>query len=158
MTPSRFYLSLWMENWNRTVKSSQSCSSSLLSEVPGTTDNPRDCSINSLTTSTLHDVMMWNTDNKNYKSTTETKWKNSTIGFKSGHSAAWKTNHHHLPNTDGSWLLCSWQIILGLLNDMAILFVSAGTGALSGGVMASIIFGVLLFIGLLLGIVFFRRK
>lgn len=33
-----------------------------------------------------------------------------------------------------------------------------GTGALSGGVMASIIFGVLLFIGLLLGILFFRRK
>lgn len=33
-----------------------------------------------------------------------------------------------------------------------------GTGALSGGVMASIIFGILLFIGLLLGILFFRRK
>uniref|UniRef100_A0A8C9L7G8 receptor protein-tyrosine kinase n=1 Tax=Pavo cristatus TaxID=9049 RepID=A0A8C9L7G8_PAVCR len=32
------------------------------------------------------------------------------------------------------------------------------TGALSGGVIASIIFGVLLFIGLLLGILFFRRK
>ncbi|NXJ15986.1 EPHA1 protein, partial [Odontophorus gujanensis] len=32
------------------------------------------------------------------------------------------------------------------------------TGALSGGVIASIIFGVLLFIGLLLGLLFFRRK
>ncbi|XP_015727895.1 ephrin type-A receptor 1 isoform X2 [Coturnix japonica] len=32
------------------------------------------------------------------------------------------------------------------------------TGALSGGVITSIIFGVLLFIGLLLGILFFRRK
>ena len=35
--------------------------------IPGTIDDPQNWSINSLTPSALHDVMMWNTDNKNHK-------------------------------------------------------------------------------------------
>lgn len=63
-----------------------------------------------------------------------------------------------IPLAGRSWLLHSRQIVLGLLNDMAFLFVSADTGALSGGVMVSIVFGILLFIGLFLGLFIFRRK
>lgn len=63
-----------------------------------------------------------------------------------------------IPLADRSWLLPSRQIVLGHLNGTAFLFPSADTGALSGGVIVSIIFGVLLFIGLLLGLFIFRRK
>lgn len=64
-----------------------------------------------------------------------------------------------MPLTGGrSWLVCSRQMDTGLLSDMASLFVSADTGALSGGVIVSIIFGVLLFIGVILGFLMFRRK
>jgi len=63
-----------------------------------------------------------------------------------------------IPLAGRSWLLHSRQIVLGLLNDMAFVFVSADTGALSGGVIVSIIFGVLLFVGLLLGLLICRRK
>lgn len=63
-----------------------------------------------------------------------------------------------IPLAGRSWLLHSRQIVLVLLHDMAFLFVPADTGALSGGVIVSIVFGVLLFIGLLLGFLIFRRK
>lgn len=63
-----------------------------------------------------------------------------------------------IPLADRSWLLQSRQIVLGHLNDTAFLLISADTGALSGGVIVSIIFGILLFIGLLLGLLIFRRK
>lgn len=63
-----------------------------------------------------------------------------------------------MPLTGRSWVVWSRQTHIGLLSDMASLFVSADTGALSGGVIVSIIFGVLLFIGLVVGFLMFRRK
>jgi len=38
--------------------------------MPGNVDNPQNWGTNSLTPSTLHDVMMWNTDNRNHKTMT----------------------------------------------------------------------------------------
>lgn len=57
-----------------------------------------------------------------------------------------------------NWLVYSRQINIGLLSGMASLFVSADTGALSGGVIVAIIFGVILFIGLVVGFLMFWRK
>lgn len=57
-----------------------------------------------------------------------------------------------------NWLVGSRQIDIGLLSDMASLFFSADTGALSGGVIVAIIFGVFLFIALVVGFLMFWRK
>ena len=71
MTHSHCYLSHPLEHGNGTAKSSgccsSFCSSSLLRQVPGTIVIPWNWSINSLNPSALHNVMMWNTDNKNHK-------------------------------------------------------------------------------------------
>lgn len=63
-----------------------------------------------------------------------------------------------MPLTGRNWLVCSRQIDIGLLRYMASLFVSADTGALSGGVIVAIIFGVFLFIALIVGFLTFWRK
>lgn len=63
-----------------------------------------------------------------------------------------------MPLAGRSWLVYSRQIDIDLLNDMASLFLSADTGALSGGVIVSIFFGVFLFIALILGLLMFWRK
>lgn len=46
--------------------------SSLLRQVNGTVDNPRNCSIHSLTPSALHDVTVWNTGNQRHTTTRHT--------------------------------------------------------------------------------------
>ena len=55
-----------MENRNKIMKSSGSCSSFFSSgtQVPRTINNPWSCSINFLNPSALHDVILWNADNK----------------------------------------------------------------------------------------------
>ena len=47
------------------------CFFSSKNQVPRNIDNPRNGSINSLTPSAWHDIMMWNTNNKNHKTMTE---------------------------------------------------------------------------------------
>ena len=64
MTPRQFYIFHQLENRNGKMKSSGRCSSSLLRNAP---NNAQNWSINSLTPSALHDVLMWNTDNRNHK-------------------------------------------------------------------------------------------
>ena len=55
-----------MENRNKIMKSSGSCSSFFSSgtQVPRTINDPWSCSINFLNPSALHDVILWNADNK----------------------------------------------------------------------------------------------
>jgi len=58
----------WTENRNGTVKFSEGCSSFFSSATGnGTVNNPWNSRANSLTHGVLHDVMMWNTDNKDHK-------------------------------------------------------------------------------------------
>jgi len=74
MTPSPFYLSLQIENRNKKMKPSGTCSSLFFSlPRPGdqklmkNINNPHNCSLNSLNPSALHDVMIWNIDEKKWK-------------------------------------------------------------------------------------------
>jgi len=71
MTCKRFYLSLWMEKGNGTVKVSwemQFFSSE--NQVPGNTDSPWNWIMKPLTPGALRDVMMWKTNYKNHKTMT----------------------------------------------------------------------------------------
>jgi len=70
MTCKQFYLSLWTENGNRTVKSPLGYAAVLHFWDRYTWNNPQYRSTNSLSPSALHDVMTWSTDNKNHKTVT----------------------------------------------------------------------------------------
>ena len=69
VTPEKFYPFLWMEIEMEQWQSSGhgNCSSLLRSRYAEKYDNPYNRSINSLTPSALHNVTMWNNDNKNNK-------------------------------------------------------------------------------------------
>ena len=67
VTPRQFY----HKNGNGTVKFSGSCSSFFSSDTGnGAINNLWNYTINSLTPSALHDVMLWNSDNKDHKTMT----------------------------------------------------------------------------------------
>jgi len=71
VTPCPFYLSPQTENGNGKTKSSESyipffSSETRRSELMKYIDNPRNCSIKSLTPCALHNILMWNTNENSF--------------------------------------------------------------------------------------------
>ena len=112
-----FYISLWMGNRNiNNVKSSGVCSFYFFSsedQVPGTIRDPQNWSINSLTPSALHDVIMCNTDNKNHKTMT-------TIFEVWSHQYSVQGDRH-FPNAAGYTVHDTSQDIIGLHSHLGTL-------------------------------------